>query len=554
MRFRSALLGALSTPALLAATPALAQKIGSPNTVVVEPPPGAPKETPCTVPLVSGAVFGADNANFNYTPPASCPGPWAKVILHVQVSLDAGIQYDRTGTLWVGGAPLWFGTTSEPSPNVGPHWNFYRDVTDFTALLATPQSGFEIIANYTNSQDTSVITSSAALLFYPANATYPAPTTPDLVVPMAAQGGGTVGLDSPTDMLTITPTLPTNVASARLDLYLQGQGGDEFWYTCVPNSLSSELESCGGGALREGEVTVDGTPAGVAPIYPWIFTGGIDPYLWAPIPGVQTLNFDPFHVELTPFAGLLSNGAAHNISVSVYGDNNSFSAAGALFVYLDHNATTVTGEVTRNTLAAAPNPKITSNITTVNGVTSGPVKTASVHNYTITGYAVTSAGRVTTTVQQATSFTNDQDFRINNNTGTYLQAIKQATTTSVNVTTTGGATPGTSATTYNYPLNLSIGIAPAKGGNFSQTTNVNQQLLASNTTEVAGLPNSQFDISDARTATDTLVFNGSGYIVGNYGMASTGTYLQSGTAIPCLSRQFAATNSILTAAQIKFCK
>jgi len=53
-------------------------------------------------------------------------------------------------------------------------------------------------------------------------------------------------------------------------------------------------------AFRESEVTIDGNPAGVAPVYPWIFTGGIDPELWIPIPGVQTLNFKPYRVNLTP--------------------------------------------------------------------------------------------------------------------------------------------------------------------------------------------------------------------------------------------------------------
>ena len=71
----------------------------------------------------------------------------------------------------------------------------------------------------------------------------------------------------------------------------ESQAGDEFWYTCVPNDVANELQSCGGGAFRESQVTIDGTPAGVAPVYPWIYTGGIDPLLWRPIPGVQTLNF-----------------------------------------------------------------------------------------------------------------------------------------------------------------------------------------------------------------------------------------------------------------------
>lgn len=83
----------------------------------------------------------------------------------------------------------------------------------------------------------------------------------------------------------------------------QSQIGDEFWYTCVPNDVATELESCGGTAFREAEVSIDGTPAGVAPVYPWIYTGGVDPFFWEPIPGVQTLNFIPYRVDLTPFAG-----------------------------------------------------------------------------------------------------------------------------------------------------------------------------------------------------------------------------------------------------------
>jgi len=50
------------------------------------------------------------------------------------------------------------------------------------------------------------------------------------------------------------------------------------------NDVAAELESCSGTAFRESEVTIDGNPAGVAPVYPWIYTGGIDPFLWIPIP------------------------------------------------------------------------------------------------------------------------------------------------------------------------------------------------------------------------------------------------------------------------------
>jgi len=72
-------------------------------------------------------------------------------------------------------------------------------------------------------------------------------------------------------------------------------------------------------------VTIDGTPAGIAPVAPWIFTGGIDPFLWFPLPGVQTLNFIPYRVDLTPFAATLSNGQQHTIALSVCNANTWFS-------------------------------------------------------------------------------------------------------------------------------------------------------------------------------------------------------------------------------------
>ena len=295
-----ALLSGVSLLAIAAALPAHAALTpGSGNVAVIEPPVIVPKETPCVVRLTRNATFGGNNVTYSYTPPPACPGPWARVVLLVDVVVQQGIQYDRTGTLWMGGVPLWFGTTAEPTPNLAPSWHFERDVTQYSALFTTPQTGFELIANYACCGDDVLIKSNTTLLFYPPTPTFPAEKTADLVLPFSAPGGGTVGLGSPTDTLSTTVTLPTNVKSATLQVYAQGQSGDEFWYTCVPNTYSGELESCGGGALREGEVTVDGTPAGVTPVYPWIFTGGIDPYLWAPIPGVQTLSFTPFTVPLS---------------------------------------------------------------------------------------------------------------------------------------------------------------------------------------------------------------------------------------------------------------
>ena len=85
-------------------------------------------------------------------------------------------------------------------------------------------------------------------------------------------------------------------------------------------------------------------------MFPWIFTGGIDPFLWFPIPGVQTLNFTPYRVNLTPFAGLLSDGKQHTVSVGVTNADSYFSATASLLLYLDSGSTQVTGAVTQLSL------------------------------------------------------------------------------------------------------------------------------------------------------------------------------------------------------------
>ena len=124
------LLSGVSLLAVASAWPACAALTpGSGNVAVIEPPVTVPKETPCAVQLTQDATFGGSNVTYNYTPPAGCQAPWAKVVLVVGVRVQKGIQYDRTGTLWMGGVPLWFGTTAEPTPNLEPSWHFERDVT-----------------------------------------------------------------------------------------------------------------------------------------------------------------------------------------------------------------------------------------------------------------------------------------------------------------------------------------------------------------------------------------------------------------------------------------
>ena len=151
--------------------------------------------------------------------------------------------------------------------------------------------------------------------------------------------------------------MPTNIERVYLDVIAQSQSNDEFWYFCVPNDQTSNLESCGNTAFRETEVWIDGQPAGVAPVYPWIYTGGIDPYLWEPIPGVQTLDFKPYRVDLTPFAGVLSDGNAHTVARQRLQRQQLLSWPPPICWSIeDHGAKTVTGGLLTQHAEREPNP------------------------------------------------------------------------------------------------------------------------------------------------------------------------------------------------------
>jgi hypothetical protein len=514
------LLAAVLIPATFASGPYV---VGSSNTVTADPNVTRPSTTPCVVTLFTDAAFFDFNVeNFTYTPPTSCPGPWAKVVLEADINLNAGIQYDRTANFWLGPVNIYFGTTAEPS-NIGPSWHVENDLTDYSSLFYTAQSGQADIGNTLCCGLTSTIYASASLEFYPVAQGQTAPVSADVVLPLSAgPSGGTVTLSTTSSTLAGTFTMPTNVKAAYLDVYAQSQSSDEFWYTCVPNDVSSELQSCGNTGFRETEITIDGTPAGVAPVYPWIFTGGIDPYLWLPIPGVQTLNFTPYRVNLTPFAATLSNGQPHTVSLSVYNANNYFSATASLLLYLDSNSTQITGAITKNTLGS-PNPVVTENLNVQPTYIKGTVDVSSKRSFVISGYANTSAGKVTTTVSQSVNFFNNQYFSITGN--AYVQDIGLGSSVTSATTTSGGG-PATTVynQNYNFPTTVDISLAYLSDGNINQTTTADQTYLLTTSTKTGGATTFTSTLDNAAQHKDTLELNSSFQIIGNENQSASQQY------------------------------
>ena len=551
------LLAAAVTPAISSQTPNTAgqssqYQIGTSLEATADPAVPRPNTKPCVVTLLANQAFeNFNNPTFTYTPPTSCPGPWSKVVFEGDFSIQPGVQFDRTGALFLGNVDIYFGTTAEPQQNVTDTWHVERDLTDYTALFKTPQTGFASLGNIIEPGLNSIIFGTFTLEFYPANFANPAPRSFDAVLPIPDNSNGTFAIDSGNPELTQTFTLPTNIEGAYLDVFAQSQNAEEQWFLCVPTSLSPTLGDCQDTSFREVEISIDGAPAGVAPVFPWIYTGGIDPYLWIPIPGVQTLNFKPYRVDLTPFAAELSNGQLHTIGVSVYNAYEYFSTDAVLLLYQDHGSKKVTGELTRNTLTA-PDPTVLNTVSfNSSGVGSGTVTTTNAHNFTIAGYVNTSHGRVETKVDEAVNFKNVTYIALTAS-NQEIQNEVQTSTVDAKTTTQHGFLVDSSETHTSYPFTINLSDTFLASGSVPQVTSVDQRYEKSETDTLEGFPVFQSNESNEVATQDSteFVFSDGGYSLGpSTGQSSKQTYIYNDSHGNCYSRTLTAADLLLTKVQ-----
>jgi hypothetical protein len=286
----------------------------------------------------------------------------------------------------------------------------------------------------------------------------------------------------------------------------------------------------------------------VAPVYPWIYTGGIDPYLWQPIPGVQTFDFVPFHADLSPFAGVLSNGASHSIAVSVHNTIGSFSVTGALLLFLDHGATTVTGGITRNTLTPVAETTVENLSTAPDGTITGTVQTDSSRSFTIAGTVTGSAGKFVNTLTQTDDFTSKGRFDVNGPPQDF-QTVKQTTDTTIVSSTKGPTFDNVQTQTLHYPLYITYNYKTAKSGNATQIVNVDQQYIESLLQQAGGTPTAQDGTTNGIVSSDELFFNAAGSVTGHKSQSETAVFTRAGTTVPCFKRKLVATYNVLTTVQ-----
>src|SRR6201996_4065591 len=412
------------------------------------PPVSRPPVPHCTVTVMQHDFANSYGAPFTgtVTPPAACPGPWTKVVMD-WTGRVAGRQYDRLAGVWLGGAEIFRTSTPEPDP-AGISWHVAKDISAFIPLLTRSEPLVADLGNIVDSTYTGVYHMTMTFTYYQAQGRYRPAAHADQIVPLSDTGGGagttsagwyTLGAGQ---SASATVTLPRNLTGVTAEVYARGGGCDEQWFTAVPSDLAAQDPTylCGGGPYREVQVAVDGTPAGLAQPYPVVYTGGIVPTLWHPIPAIDAFATEPYDIDLTPFAGRLTDGKPHTITITPYGNSDNWTVDGTLFLDTDHGAARTTGALTSDTLTTSPD--VTSTETPVAGGTS--VRVATGRSWSIGGYLNTSHGRVTARVSQTFDYVNTDVVTAAGAEQDVHQSDRGATGTSVNGRATRQA--------WSYPI------------------------------------------------------------------------------------------------------
>ncbi|HTV87157.1 MAG TPA: peptide-N4-asparagine amidase [Dyella sp.] len=574
--FRSGLALALGLSSTLAAAQT-SPAVGDRGVAIADAPVAQPAGKPCVATLYTDVAFddhgqatsrAARPREWVYTPPAQCAGPWSKVVLEVDFSVTAGRQYDRTASLWLKGVNLFYGTTQEPGAKVSPHWHVERDVTDYASLFRDAGHGQTILNNWVDATRSGVILGTARLVFYPAKAQSKRAPPADLTIGLVGDSNGhPVDVRNAEEALSRSIILPRNVERLALDLIAQSQAVDEQWYMCVddadmqptrefslgPPNAGDPLEQCPGGNFREVAVSIDGQPAGRAPVYPWTYTGGVDPNLWRPTTDIQTLNFTPYRMDLTPFAAQLDDGRTHTVAVRVLGAHDFFSLAANLLAWRDHGSEVVTGKLIQNTLAAQPNgqqPHVQRHFTQgAGGTLHGDVDTLQNGQYVIAGELQTSHGKVVTRIEQQSNFANLQSFD-HPSKDIYNQHIAMHTRVVDDLRVTTGA--GTIQYTHrlDYPLLIQIHKQVHADGDFTADITMHQGYLSKRQRTQDGHVVFWSTLDNHLVSHSNTDFNAAGTsITGSRGQRGQQSYRFNDSSGACYARQVETRDQAVVAVQ-----
>ncbi|KAJ3273584.1 hypothetical protein HDV01_004351 [Terramyces sp. JEL0728] len=360
----------------------------------------------------------------NYTVPTECGSSWDKVVLSLNGSVS-GRQFDRVGAIWIDGVEILRLTGAEPSGTPITRWSVEKDITDYSSLFGGLNSVVFAYDNVVDGTYTGIFNFTVSIDFYKGHNDQ----KPDIVLPLSLSNSSYGWASLPTANLTTftLPKLPPNLVRAEVEIYVSGHGSDE--YTNLPNALAQpQNQLYDGGVYKEIDLFVNGKLVSFEPIPPTVYTGGMNPLLWMPIVGIDTFNLPPINFDITPFASWLFEPKA-NIGFNVTFAANSYWLVDAnLKIWVDKESKQkqFNGKLESFTLAATvPSELYTGDLDNL------VMNTTAKNSFAAKGSIKTSKGVVTTKVEKAVAFTNQNLITQQGNNQIFTQSTNVTTTTTV---------------------------------------------------------------------------------------------------------------------------
>ncbi|KAI9454212.1 peptide N-acetyl-beta-D-glucosaminyl asparaginase amidase A-domain-containing protein [Lactarius psammicola] len=337
------------------------------NFQVAQPPPfplvAATESTTCTVPILQRTFASSvgDPEIVQYTPPTDCgtPNDWAGISLNFTVT-SSGTQYSRLGFFTFQNVEIWRTSTPKPVEGDGIIWTYIKDVTRFIPLFSEPGIFILQLDNQIDSNVDGEFATRLEATFFASSGQFPPAPRADLIVPLTTLANNTGDAASVPPGFSLDVTLPRNAVTAFAELQAVGDYVDILWYTKIPNDFLNYFPggtkvgtAIGQGPFREVRVLVDGQVAGVAFPYPVINPGGLFPAAWRPIASYGAIDMPTYHLDLTPFIPILTDGGPHKITLDVasaelsdHAINQNWFLSGLLHVMLDSSTEPTTGKTT----------------------------------------------------------------------------------------------------------------------------------------------------------------------------------------------------------------
>ncbi|KAH9062603.1 peptide N-acetyl-beta-D-glucosaminyl asparaginase amidase A-domain-containing protein [Lactarius deliciosus] len=293
---------------------------------VAQPPPFVldSESLQCTIPIIQRTFEYStiDPEIVQYTPPTGCstPNVWGGITLTLTVTSN-GTQLPRFAFFTFQNVEIWRSSTLIPnsSGDDGIVWTYVKDVTRFIPLFSEPGTFILQLDKDTRVEYNGEFAVTLEATIFSGSSRFPPAQRADLIIPLTTLANNAGDEASVPPGFSVEVTLPRNAVTAFAELQASASGRDMYWYAYIPNQFLSFFApgTVGEGPFREVRVLVDGQVAGVAFPYPFMSAEGIAPPAWRPIAPYGALDMPTYHLDLTPFIPILTNGQPHNITLDV---------------------------------------------------------------------------------------------------------------------------------------------------------------------------------------------------------------------------------------------